>query len=71
MNDKTIETELAVLQTQIGQVQKDITEIKELVKEQYVLKSEFDPVRKIVYGLVSVILVGVIGALMTLVIKQQ
>lgn len=53
----------------IEQIKKDITEINLLVKDNYVRREEFNPVQKIVYGLVSVILMGVIGALMALVLK--
>ncbi len=53
----------------IAQIQKDITEIKILVTNNYVRREEFNPVQKIVYGLVTVILMGVVGALMALVLK--
>ncbi len=39
-------------------------------KKDYVTQQEFAPVRLIVYGLVGTVLVGVLGALITLVIKK-
>lgn len=53
----------------IEQIKKDITEINLLVKDNYVRREEFNPVQKVVYGLVSVILMGVIGALLALVLR--
>ena len=54
----------------VEQIKKDITEIKLLVTQNYVRREDFNPVQKIVYGLVTVILMGVIGALMALVINK-
>lgn len=53
----------------VEQIKKDITEIKLLITQNYVRREEFNPVQKIVYGLVSVILMGVMGALIALVIR--
>jgi hypothetical protein len=66
----SIQTELAVIKTDIGYIKSEVSEIKKLVQEQYVLKSEFEPVKKIVYGLVSIILVSVVGAVVTLVLRK-
>ena len=53
----------------VDQIKKDITEIKLLITQNYVRREEFNPVQKIVYGLVSVILMAVLGAIIALVIK--
>ena len=53
----------------VEQIKKDITEIKLLINNNYVRREEFNPVQKIVYGLVSIILMGVVGALLALIIK--
>lgn len=58
------------IKLQLDYIQRDIKEIKDSLKADYVKREEFLPVKNIVYGLVSVILVAVIGALITLVIKQ-
>lgn len=39
-------------------------------KETYVTQSEYQPIKKIVYGAVSLILTSVLGALIYLVVKQ-
>lgn len=47
---------------------REIEETKELVGGM-IKKEEFDPVKRVVYGLVSIILVAAVGAILSLVIK--
>ena len=64
----------------IAEISKDITFIRSTVerleksiddiKESYVTKDEFNPVKSIAYGMVSIVLVTVIGALLSLVILK-
>ena len=62
------------VQTQLALMRQDITFIKDALKEQkdgsvkYVEKDEFEPIKKIVYGIVSVALLAVLGALVNLVV---
>jgi len=63
-----VEIALAVIQTDVSYIKKELDDIKELVKEKYVTKEEFEPIKKIVYGLVSLILLGVAGAILKIVI---
>jgi hypothetical protein len=61
----------AIVATNIDWIKKDITEIKESLKclnQEYVTQVEFRPIKAIVFGMVGVILVGVVGALLALVI---
>jgi hypothetical protein len=60
---------IAVIQTNILDIKEDVRDIKNKLEMDYVTKQEFDPVKKVVYGLVSLILVAVVGALITLLIK--
>jgi archaellum component FlaC len=53
----------------IEQIKKDIGEIKALINNNYVRREEFNPVQKVVYGLVSIILMTVIGAMIALVLR--
>lgn len=46
-----------------------LDEILRRLDAQYVTKAEFCPVRQVVYGLVSLILIGVVGAVIGLVIS--
>lgn len=53
-------------------IKRDIHEIKESMKElkkTYVTQDEFEPVKKIVYGLVALILTSVIGGLLAIIIQ--
>ena len=54
--------------TSIKYIQRDIAEINGKLDNKYVTKSEFEPVRNLVYGMVAIILVAVVGALIALVI---
>ena len=40
------------------------------VKKNYVTKEEFNPVKKLIYGLVALVLSGVVGAIIGLVINN-
>lgn len=65
----TIDTKLAVMANNIEYIKADIIEIKEQLKKDYVTREEFSPIKKIVYGLVSLILVAVVGAMVALILK--
>lgn len=63
------ETQLAVLQTDITYIKEKLNGIDNKVSSHYVSKEEFEPVRRIVYGLVSLILIAVVGAVIGLIIR--
>lgn len=67
MNDKS---DLKVIANDIKHISRDVEEIKTTLRGSYVSKDEFEPIKRIVYGLVSLILVTVVGGLMGLVILQ-
>lgn len=58
-----------VLLTKISYIESDLKEVKDMLASGYVTKQEFDPVKKIVYGVVSLILIGAIGAILALVYR--
>lgn len=71
------ETRLAVMANNIEYIKSELTEVKGEVKEvkesleaKYVTQTEFDPVKKIVYGIVGLILTAVVGALVSLVVMK-
>lgn len=68
MNSKENEM-LAVIQNDLGYVKRDISEIKSTVTTGYVSQTEFKPIKQIVYGLVSLILIAVVGAMVSLVVQ--
>lgn len=61
---------LAVATEKIDTIKADVTDIKTRLEKEYVTQDQFAPVQKIVYGLVSLILVAVVTALITLVVKK-
>jgi hypothetical protein len=72
-NQINLTNELSEMKVDIKYIQRDLGEIKTSLKEnndKFVTQDEFEPIRKIVYGLVGLILTGVVGALLTLIIRQ-
>lgn len=58
------------VEVSIKYIQRDIAEIKLLLDNTYVRREEFDPVKKIVYGLVTLILLAVAGEIINLILKK-
>jgi hypothetical protein len=65
------ETQLAVIQTDLTYIKEKLNAVDTKVSSHYVSKEEFDPIKKIVYGMVSLILIAVVGALVTLVVGAK
>ena len=70
MPTDNIETKMEVALEQLVRVREDLKELNNKIDNNYVTRIEFEPVRNIVYGLVSLLLTGVIGGLLMMVIKQ-
>ena len=62
-------TNVAVILSEMKTVKDDVRDIKSKLEKDYVTEDEFTPVKNIAYGLVSTILLAVIGALVALVLK--
>lgn len=65
------ETKLAVIQTDLTYIKEKLNAVDTKVSSHYVSKEEFEPIKKIVYGLVSLILIAVVGALVALVVGTK
>ncbi len=65
------ETKLAVIQTDLTYIKEKLNAVDNKVSSHYVSKEEFEPIRKIVYGMVSLILIAVVGALVALVVGSK
>ena len=65
------ETKLAVMQNDITYIKEKLNTVDQKVSTHYVSKEEFEPIKKIVYGLVSLILIAVVGALVALVVGAK
>lgn len=67
--EESEETKIALMRQAVNQIRDDTKEIKETVNDmrkenaqRFVTKEEFELVKRIVYGLVSLILVAVVTA---------
>jgi hypothetical protein len=66
----TMGTSVAVILTKVQYIESEVGKINVKLEREYVTKDQFEPVKNIVYGLVSLILVAVVGALVALVIRK-
>ena len=66
----TTETNLAVIANDISYIKERIEAIEKKLEADYVNRQEFLPVKNLVYGLVSLVLVAVFTALVALVIAR-
>ena len=64
-----ITTDVAVILNKVDYIQSEVRGIKAQLEGEYVTKDRFAPIEKITYGMVSVVLLAVVGALVALVIK--
>ena len=62
------EVQLALMANNIEHIKDRVDKIDEKLEVEYVTHLEFEPIKKIVYGMVSLILVAVVGAAIGLVI---
>jgi len=58
-----------VIAIKLEYIQSDIQDIKKKLESDFVTQDQFSPIAKVVYGLVSIMLVAVAGAVAALVIK--
>lgn len=65
----SIESSIAVILTKVNYIEQEIKDIKAKLEKDYVTHDEFQPIQKVVYGLVSLILLSVVGAIIALVLK--
>lgn len=59
----SIRETLAVVVSKLERMEKDIAEINETLKQEYVTRQEFAPIKSLVYGVVGLILTSVISAI--------
>jgi len=67
-NKTSIETTVALMAQNIEYIRNDVTEIKHTLKSDYVTTTEFEPIKKIVFGLVGLVLTMVTVAVIKIVI---
>lgn len=64
-------TAQALVNLDIGYIKTDIGVIKKLLEDKYVTKEAFNPVKIITYGMTGIALVGVVGAVVSMVIIRH
>ncbi len=60
-----------IMSNDIGYMRQDVLDIKMSLQNSYVTKDQFDPVKKLVYGMTGLILTAVIVAIMTLLVGKR
>lgn len=70
-NENRDDIKLAVIQNDLTYMKDKLNSIESKVTSGYVSKEEFEPIKRIVYGVVSLILIAVVGALVALVVRTQ
>lgn len=78
MAKESIDTKIALIYQQLGNIDKSITEIKDTLAKNYVTQDQFAPVkrdvaeqRKMIFSVVFIIITAVIGAVLKLVILDK
>ena len=68
-NKQLLETTVAVILTKVEYIEKKVEQIEKRIERDYVTKEEFDPIKRVVFGVVGLILLAVVAAVVGLVIK--
>lgn len=82
MAKKNTNIDVAIIANDISYIKQELDDIKKRLDQQYVTRVEFDgkmkslmdkydPGLKLIYGMVTLVLTGVMGALLALVINKQ
>lgn len=66
--DKATNTDLIVYK--IDELKKQFNNLEEKIDNNFVTKTEFDPIKRLVYGMVGIILTGVIVGILAIIIKK-
>lgn len=61
----------AIANIDMNYIKKDVSEIKAMLAANYVTKEAFNPVKIITYGMTGIALVGVVGAVVSMVIVRN
>lgn len=68
--DINFDKRLSAIEYQMGYLVRAVDDIKLNLKNDYVKRDEFLPIQKLMYGMVSIVLISVVGALIALVLKK-
>jgi len=62
--------QIAEMAKDVGYIKAKVDSIEKDIKADYVSRTEFEPIKKLVYGMVTLILSGVVVAVISLVLRQ-
>ncbi len=65
------DVKLAVIQNDLTYIKEKLSSVDNKVSQNYVLKAEFEPVRKIAYTLISLFATAIVGAIMYLLVGSK
>ena len=64
-----IAVQLAKLESSMEYIKSSVEDIVHKLEKNYVTQDQFEPIKRLVYGMVSIILVAVVGAIMAVILK--
>lgn len=62
--------DIALIRQSTENIEKRVDSIDLKLEKNYVTQDQFDPIRRLVYGLVGLILVGVVTAVLALILQR-
>ncbi len=62
---------IAVMKSDVSYVRKAVDDLTTKIDHNYVTKEEFTLVKNLVYGFVGLVLVAVVGAILSYVVRRQ
>lgn len=62
--------EAALIKKDLEYIKRQVDGINRRIESNYITRVEFQPIQKLVYGMVGLILVSVVGALISLVVMK-
>ncbi len=71
MKNDTDKVSIAVMANQVSNIQSDVRDIKGRLEKDYVTQDQFDPIKRLVYGVVGLVLASVVLAVLALIITRK
>lgn len=71
MPKQSQETQMALIAQKVDYMKDKLDEVDGKLNSHYVTKEEFEPIKKVVYGVVGLMLTLVVGAIVSLAIIQR
>lgn len=67
-NNNRQEISDALIKQDLEYIARSVNKIEKKLEDDYVTKTEFDPIQRLVYGMVGLVMVTVLGALLAMVV---